>query len=149
MGGRPTNPHDDNPDPEQWYWFYSPLICSCPIVLFVPVLGTVVSPLQSSMKNRDPVSIEDPEKLVAIRKIRRLMDFWQISLHELRGKPTVMQLAKVAPVVRYRHPISGLTWDGEGGQPDWLRAALLREGYTVDELRRAAQPDGETSTVSA
>ena len=39
----------------------------------------------------------------------------------------------VAP--KYRHPATGLTWDGEGMQPQWLKDALLREGYTVDELR--------------
>lgn len=129
--------------------FYSLCTCSRSIALLVPVLGTIVSPLQMSMKNQDPLSIEDPEKLVAIRKIRRLMDFWQISLHELRGKPTVVLPVKAVPVVRYRHPVSGLTWDGEGAQPDWLRVALLREGYTVDELRRAAEPAGETCPASA
>lgn len=95
------------------------------------------------MKHRDPAAIVEPEKLVAIRKIRRLMDFWQISPHELRGKPAVVAAPRVAPPIRYRHPVTGMTWDGAGAQPDWLRLALLREGYTVDELRRAVQPDGE------
>ena len=91
----------------------------------------------SSMKHQDPLFLEDPEKLIAIRKIRKLMDFWQIRPHELRGKSTFVRVPKALPVVRYRHPISGLTWDGEGAQPPWLREALLREGYTVEELRRA------------
>ncbi len=39
---------------------------------------------------------------------------------------------------RYRHPRSGQSWDGHGRQPQWLRDALLCEGYTVDALRRAA-----------
>ena len=83
----------------------------------------------------DSVHAETPEKRAAIRTIRKLMDFWQIEPHELRG--VVIRPRAPAPVIsiRYRHPISGLTWDGEGSQPDWLREALLREGYTVDELR--------------
>jgi DNA-binding protein H-NS len=109
----------------------------------------VVSPLQSSMKHQDPSFLEDPEKLVAIRKIRMLMDFWQIRPHELRGKPTDMPAPKVKAEVRYRHPVSGLTWDGVGGQPPWLREALLREGYTVDELRRAAGLSPDSCSAEA
>ena len=41
---------------------------------------------------------------------------------------------------RYRHPTSGDIWDGVGSQPDWLRRALLQEGYTVEELRVAELP---------
>ncbi len=39
------------------------------------------------------------------------------------------------PVLKYRHPRTGETWDGEGAQPPWLREALTRQGYTVEELR--------------
>ncbi len=82
----------------------------------------------------------DLEKLAAIRKIRRLMDFWKIELEELEGvelpdMPAAPVVRRQAPVVRYRHPVSGETWDGSGSQPDWLKQALIREGYTVDELR--------------
>ncbi|MEO8299258.1 MAG: H-NS family nucleoid-associated regulatory protein [Burkholderiales bacterium] len=80
------------------------------------------------------------EKLAAIRTIRKLMDFWQIDPYELRGvvvRPAPAP-APAQPALRYRHPISGDAWDGRGSQPDWLRAALLREGYTVDELRACA-----------
>lgn len=81
-----------------------------------------------------------PEKLAAMRNIRRLMAFWHIEPHELHGVP----VAAVAPPLpapprpRYRHPISHEEWAGEGPQPEWLRQALLREGYTVEELRRCA-----------
>lgn len=87
------------------------------------------------MTHPDAAHANTPEKIAAIRTIRKLMDFWQIQPHELRG----VVFRPRAPVrvisIRYRHPVSGLTWDGEGTQPDWLREALLREGYTVDELR--------------
>jgi DNA-binding protein H-NS len=82
----------------------------------------------------------DAEKIAAIRKIRKLMDFWRISPKELRGRPTGLPSQPAVPVeIRYCHPVSGDTWDGRGAQPQWLRDALLREGYTVDELRQAAQ----------
>ncbi|MGY0194481.1 H-NS histone family protein [Leptothrix sp. BB-4] len=90
---------------------------------------------------------EDLEKLAAIRKIRRLMDFWQIEPAELAGVPlpaTPVVRRVAAPEVRYRHPVSGDTWDGRGSQPDWLRQALIREGYTVDELRVAAPAEQST-----
>lgn len=89
----------------------------------------------------------DPEtqaarKLAAIRTIRKLMEFWSISSRELRSSADHMvatgPIAEI--VVRYRHPVSGEAWDGLGRQPDWLRHALLKEGYTVDEIRVAPPP---------
>lgn len=89
------------------------------------------------MKNKvDPT--ETPEKLAAVRNIRRLMDFWDIQPDELQGVAVIVRPPPPPPTVRYRHPITQDEWDGEGGQPEWLRMALLREGYTVDELRRCA-----------
>jgi len=41
--------------------------------------------------------------------------------------------APAAP--RYRHPTRGFTWDGRGRQPQWLRDAVLREGYLLAQLR--------------
>lgn len=89
------------------------------------------------MSNDTSNPIYAPEKIAAIRKIRKLMDFWRITPNEIRVAPKVLPLLQPAKPVRYRHPINGDTWDGEGRQPDWLRQALLREGYTVEELRRA------------
>lgn len=94
----------------------------------------------------------DLEKLAAIRKIRRLMDFWKIELEELEGvelaaAPLAPPPRRQAPAVRYRHPVSGETWDGVGSQPDWLKQALIREGYTVDELRGPAAESAVTATA--
>lgn len=36
--------------------------------------------------------------------------------------------------IKYQHPLSGSTWDGQGPQPQWLRHALLAEGYRPVEL---------------
>jgi DNA-binding protein H-NS len=93
------------------------------------------------MKNteRQIVDLEDDvERIAAIRKIRKLMDFWRISPAELRGRPIAVPRPSEAAEVRYRHPVTLEVWDGRGTQPQWLREALTKEGYTVDELRPAA-----------
>jgi DNA-binding protein H-NS len=87
-----------------------------------------------------------PEKLAALRTVRKLVEFWNITPQELRAP---MPSAPPAPApaiqsIRYRHPVSGETWDGQGEHPAWLREALLKQGYTVDELKRAVtQVQGE------
>ena len=84
------------------------------------------------------------EQEAVLRSVRKLVDFWQIEAHELDGiTPVVvvpLAVAQERTKPRYRHPISGETWHGEGGQPDWLKAALTREGYTVEELRMQDEP---------
>lgn len=81
-----------------------------------------------------------PEQEAVVRSVRKLIDFWQITPRELgassRPARTVSAPVRVeVKVVKYRHPRSGDTWDGEGSQPEWLRHALTKEGYTVEELR--------------
>ena len=87
--------------------------------------------------------MKTPEQEAAIRSIRKLIDFWSISPEELVVEGSVPARPAPVPVAlpKYRHPISGTTWDGEGGQPAWLREALTREGYTVQELRLPDCPD--------
>ncbi len=75
----------------------------------------------------------EAEKTAAIRTIRKLMDFWRISPKELRGP--MPSTANKSPSILYKHPVSGEQWDGRGKQPDWLRLALTKEGYTVEEIR--------------
>ncbi len=81
------------------------------------------------------------EQQAVLRSIRQLVDFWQISAQELASdEPVQSPVAEPAPPPKgpkYRHPLSGDTWDGEGSQPQWLRDALIREGYLVEELRIA------------
>ena len=89
------------------------------------------------------MKIEDddypPEKLAALRTVRKLVEFWNITAQELGGPtPPPPPPAPAGPLpIRYRHPVSGETWDGQGEHPAWLREALLKQGYTVDELKRA------------
>ncbi len=81
-----------------------------------------------------------PEQEAVVRAVRKLIDFWQITPRELGAGAAVKPKPVAAPLVvdrtpKYRHPRSGETWDGEGSQPPWLREALTRQGYTVEELR--------------
>ncbi|MBI5924091.1 MAG: H-NS histone family protein [Aquabacterium sp.] len=78
------------------------------------------------------------EQEAVLRSVRKLVAFWQITADELSGIPEpvkVVEEARPPAGPKYRHPRSGETWDGEGLQPAWLREALTRQGYTVEELR--------------
>lgn len=89
------------------------------------------------------------EQEAVLRSVRKLVAFWQITADELSGIPEpvkVVEEEKPPAGPKYRHPRSGETWDGEGSQPDWLREALTRQGYTVEELRL---PNKETGTEQA
>ena len=89
-----------------------------------------------------------PEKLAALRTVRKLVEFWNISPQELRGPlpPAPPAPAQAPQAIRYRHPVSGETWDGQGEHPAWLREALLKQGYTVDELKRAVTQSSGDAT---
>ena len=77
--------------------------------------------------------------------INGLIEYWEITLDELEGDlPLPPPSIEAPPVVKYRHPKSGETWDGNGQQPDWLRSALLQEGYRVCELRVADEAVNDT-----
>lgn len=90
-------------------------------------------------------SMLTPEQEAVVRAIRKLVDFWQITVDELgldeqTPRPVAVSQPPAAPKLpKYRHPLTLETWDGEGAQPLWLKEALTREGYTVEELR--VQPD--------
>ncbi|HET8694726.1 MAG TPA: H-NS histone family protein [Aquabacterium sp.] len=78
------------------------------------------------------------EQQAVLRSIRQLVDFWQISAQELASDSAVappVEQAEPPSAPKYRHPKSGETWDGVGPQPQWLKDALIREGYLVEELR--------------
>jgi DNA-binding protein H-NS len=93
--------------------------------------------------------VKTPEQEAVLRSIRKLMEFWRITPDELEfdapiPAPVVEQVPP-PPVHRYLHPLTGETWNGQGSQPPWLREALTREGYTVDELRRKPLEDVDPS----
>jgi DNA-binding protein H-NS len=99
-----------------------------------PDVATLARParrMHSPMIRETSVSDFPPEKIAALLKIRKLMEWRQAP------RPVAPPPPAPAPY-RYRHPRTQLGWDGQGAQPVWLRTALLREGYTVEELRRCA-----------
>lgn len=83
----------------------------------------------------------EARRRAALNTARTLVEFWGITPEQIERAPAPK---KSAAAPRYRHPVHGQTWDGEGSQPQWLKDALIREGYTVEELRVAAHaPDAE------
>jgi DNA-binding protein H-NS len=89
------------------------------------------------MDGSDELSTRD--KAAVIHKIRTLMEYWSITPEELEQPldDTPAPALPAAPVIKYRHPHSGETWDGLGAHPQWLRDALLKEGFTVEQLKAA------------
>lgn len=86
------------------------------------------------------------EQEAVLRSIKKLLDFWQISPDELGLEelpPIVRNVEPPAPPAgpKYRHPHTGETWNGEGSQPPWIREALTKEGFTVEELRLTQSPE--------
>ena len=72
----------------------------------------------------------------AMYRARQLVQFWEMTERELTTPER-----RVAPIpleVKYRHPKTGEEWDGAGDQPQWLRQALLKEGYLLSELAPGA-----------
>jgi DNA-binding protein H-NS len=77
------------------------------------------------------------ERNAVIARIHALMEYWGITVDDLSGDTPLPPAAVPAtpPAIKYRHPVTGDTWDGQGPHPDWLRRALLHEGLRVDELK--------------
>lgn len=94
-----------------------------------------------------------PEQQAVLRSVRKLVDFWRIEPEELAFEAPEGAPPPVAPPQpsgpKYRHPRTGESWDGEGGQPPWLREALTKQGYTVDELRISSPLNGSHGQADA
>lgn len=84
-----------------------------------------------------PAPLSRRERAAVLARIEALMEYWGITVADLEATATDAPAAPSDAVlpVKYRHPVSGLTWDGQGAHPDWLRHALLQEGLRVDELK--------------
>ena len=83
------------------------------------------------------------ERNAVIARIHALMEYWGITVDDLLAptpEPDAPTPANGPLPAKYRHPVSGETWDGQGPHPDWLRRALLQEGLRVDELRPPSEP---------
>lgn len=86
-----------------------------------------------------PTPLSRRERAAVLARIEALMEYWGITVDELLAPTPEPEAAPPAgPLpVKYRHPVTGDTWDGQGAHPDWLRRALLQEGLRVDELKPA------------
>lgn len=105
----------------------------------MPELGDADTPTALTQRERDAV----------IHRIVSLMSFWGITPEELAGAPLAPSPRPAPLAPKYRHPVSGDTWDGQGEHPDWLRRALLNEGYTVQQLRDAVTAPPSRPTDAA
>ncbi|MFZ5547947.1 MAG: H-NS family nucleoid-associated regulatory protein [Pseudomonadota bacterium] len=111
------------------------------------------------MADHDPIDTSDPawadsptppplsrrERAAVLARIEALMEYWGITVDDLTAPTPEMAVPTPSePLpVKYRHPVTGDTWDGQGPHPDWLRRALLQEGLRVDELRPATDAPPE------
>lgn len=94
-----------------------------------------------------PAALSRRDRAKVLAKIEALMEFWGITVDDLLAPTPAPEAPPPAgPLpVKYRHPVTGDTWDGQGPHPEWLRRALLQEGMRVDELKpaEALPPDSE------
>ena len=111
--------------------------------IVVSQIQTLVEAWQIQPKELEDVSREvermrAAERQSALRQAKQLVAAWDIKEHELTGRmPRGAARLHVVPSlgIKYRHPLTGETWTGEGDQPDWLRKALIQDGYRVEELK--------------
>jgi len=111
----------------------------------------VKEPSEVHAPKRTPQSQLTPELKSILSQCRQLANFWAITASDLLAAKAP-ERSRVAiegtQLIRgsaessfsactrssYRHPITQEVWDGRGSQPEWLKRALTREGYTVREL---------------
>jgi DNA-binding protein H-NS len=119
----------------------APAAAPAAAVAAVPV---AVAPATAVAVPHQPLSPR--ERAAVLARIQSLIDFWGITPEELAAEPepSAAPPAPAVPSVRYRHPKTGDTWDGQGPHPEWLRHALLKEGYRVDELKPVSEPPATT-----
>lgn len=83
------------------------------------------------------------ERAAVLSRISAIMEYWNITQDDLLADDEIAAPESALPpepvlTIKYRHPRTGETWNGQGLHPDWLRRALLKEGLRVDELRPTA-----------
>lgn len=101
--------------------------------------------LQCSFDGRGPAAWTAVAQDLALRSRAWWLDCWRGLFPGAAPLPTVKMATQRA---RYRHPLSGHSWDGHGRQPRWLQQAVLVEGYTVEALRRAARQGWVAATTA-
>jgi DNA-binding protein H-NS len=99
---------------------------------------------QAAAENREDELERRRARERALHVARQLVEFWRIEPDELTTRQPAAAPRPGPSAVKYRHPVSGESWDGAGPQPEWLRRALGPEGYRVAELQ--AGPSDVTAT---
>lgn len=61
--------------------------------------------------------------------------------------PTAGPVTALKTTVKYRDPMTGMTWSGRGLQPKWLKVALAN-GRKLSEFEAAAQADAATEAFA-
>lgn len=84
-----------------------------------------------------------------ISRISALIEFWGITPEDLQRESPELARAPSRPEMKYRHPVTGETWDGQGPHPEWMRRALLKEGYRVDELKPDLQDNAAAALLAS
>ena len=99
--------------------------------------GTTPEAADPWADSAQPAALSRRERAAVLARIEALMEFWGITVEDLLAPtPEIAAPPPSGPLpVKYRHPVTGETWDGQGAHPDWLRRALLQEGMRVDELK--------------
>jgi DNA-binding protein H-NS len=94
----------------------------------------LVSMHQITVDDLDQLESELAERREAlagrIAEVKALMTALGISLEDILDEGPINR-----GHVTHRHPVTGQTWNGVGAQPEWLRSALLTEGYRPADLR--------------
>jgi DNA-binding protein H-NS len=108
----------------------------------VPGSGWAGASLPPEIDTAGPAELSPRSRAAVIHRIRSLMEFWSITPEDLEAwdPAATPPRPSAAPTVKYRHPGTGDTWNGEGAHPQWLRDALLKEGFTVEQLRATIAP---------
>lgn len=88
----------------------------------------------------------EARRRIVVHQLRQLVQFWDITEIELK-RPSRPRRSAVSQTVKYRHPVTGETWSGMGPQPGWLKTALVRDGYRVEDLR--VEVDGQPEVALA
>lgn len=97
------------------------------------------SPPEDEFASDENRPLNRRERAAVLSRIHALMEYWGITIEDLLADTPECALPEVIEQqpkpVKYRHPLTGETWDGEGQHPEWLRRALLKEGMRLDELK--------------
>ncbi len=72
-------------------------------------------------------------KADAIAECRRIIEMFGLTAFDLKLAVPTQEQTRIRRPAKYRDPLSGKTWSGQGREPKWFAAALER-GETRESL---------------